>query len=77
MDPSRENHRAVKAAVQQFRSLETVRVVKRAVPPKPFAIKQARSPRVKKVASVVKEHEQLYLVKKSGNLWLGFLDHKP
>jgi DNA modification methylase len=44
-------------------------------------MKQARSPRAKKAPVVVKEHEQLYLAKKSGNGALGngngFRHHRP
>ena len=44
-------------------------------------MKQARSPRAKKAPVVVKEHEQLYLAKKSGNGTLsngnGFRHHRP
>jgi hypothetical protein len=43
----------------------------------PVAAKRPRVRTGSREASVVEEHEQLYLVKKSGNLSLGFLDQKP
>lgn len=65
----------------QFHSIETVRVIKKEVPRKRSSTKQAPSPRVKKASRLVREQEQLYLVKKSGNGTLsngnGFRHHRP
>lgn len=56
-------------------------MIKKEVPPKRSSLKSARSPRAKKERAVVKEHEQLYLVKKLGNgapnNGNGFRHHRP
>jgi DNA modification methylase len=56
-------------------------VIKKEVPRKRSSTKQAPSPRAKKASRVVREQEQLYLVKKSGNGTLsngnGFRHHRP
>lgn len=56
-------------------------MIKRAMPPKRSSTKQVRPKRARKPASVVKEHEQLYLAKKPGNgasdNGNGFRHHRP